>query len=462
MASGNSRTLPYDEAAEKAFLGCLLISPSETVSIASDCGMKPQCFFRVEHQVFYYCACKMLQDGVEPDLITISDWMRSRKVESVPGFERGFNQSGNIYDFIGGVAFVNSLTSNIENTVHCQEWCKIVVDKWRARKLIDVSTKVVMALHEGLNPDGATDLLMGEIASVHDSGTRGRVESANEIVPRAMGELEAIRAGKVPSGLMTGLRAIDRRTNGIEKDSVVYIAARPSCGKTALLGTIASNVSVMSGKPSVIYSLEMSSDSLALRTICALAGVNLIRYKENQVSMQEIQRVSSSAAKLRASPMYIDERPVRTIADISVSARIMAAKMAAQGTPLAMIGIDYLQLIAVDRAGKRETREQQVSNMSRTLKCLAKELSVPIFVLSQLSRDCEKEDRPPRLSDLRESGSLEQDADIVVFIQRKKLEEGQPRSDFTVDLIFGKIRNASPGTSQAIFEEPYCRFVDIR
>lgn len=444
------RVLPASIEAEEGLLACCIIDGGQEIL--------PQCiegkigadyFMKSAHQHIFQALLDLYEDGSVVDEIILTDKLQKKGV----------------LEEIGGYATVTQLTNRIETTAHASYWLEIVREKYLLRRLIRTSSNIVdrcflneQALDELL--DGVEQEIFGISQDrVSDSALpiRQSMDSAVNLVHNLLQ-----RRGEL-TGISTGFIDLDRMTFGLHGQEMVVLAGRPSLGKTSLALNIAESAIVSSkGKhepvPTLFFSLEMSAEQLVFRLLCGRARVSMSKVKDGFASKQAQQALAQTAKELREAPLWIDDSASLTILELRAKARRMASRH-----KIGLIVVDYLQLLS--GTDSRVGREQQISEISRGVKAMAKELKVPILVLSQLNRDSERERRKPRLSDLRESGSIEQDADVVMLLSVPKSghsdqdEDAQPVSTIKeMELIIAKQRNGPIGDIRLTFIPELTRF----
>lgn len=441
-----SRSLPHSLDAEKGLLGCCLIDPAEVISRCLAMKLPPQAFYSPANQtVFRTCV----------------DVFESKSMLDAKILAEELNTRGQLEE-VGGVVYLMELSSQIETTAHANYFLDVVREKYLLRRLISTATRTVQRCFEPQVDGGLEnfiDDIEKEIFAISDDRVADTSQPINQSVDEAVKLIQKLLAGRgeLP-GVSSGFIDLDKMTYGLHPQEMVVLAARPSMGKTSLAMNIAEHVALplkASIKPlgALIFSLEMSAEQLAMRLLTSRAKVSAQRLREGFVNKEEQQRLAAAAKELKNAPMWIDDSGQITINQLRAKAR----RIFARNENMGVIVIDYLQLIA--GTDPRVPREQQIAEISRGIKTLAKELQVPVIVLSQLNRDSEKEKRQPKLSDLRESGSIEQDADVVLLLARPK-EAGD---DFSVaadsaDLIIAKQRNGPVGEIKLTFRKEYTRF----
>ena len=440
-----SQLMPQNIEAEEAILGAILVNPSCMNRIVED--LSPEAFYKPAHRYVYEAMLQLYNGGQDNiDIVSVSDTLN-------------INQK---LELVGGRAFINDLSYNTITTANVEYYAKIVQEKAIKRSLINAGSQIVSTGYD-VNPIEESleqaEKLIFDIASQKASKS---LISIKDIVNDVYQKIEerANNKGQL-TGVPTGFYDLDTYTNGLQKSDLIILAARPAMGKTAFALNIAQNVALRAKVPVAIFSLEMSKDQLAQRLMCSEAEVDTQRLKTGNVQAKDWDKLAKAMADLYDAKIYIDDTAGCTITDLRAKCRRLA--MAEKN--LGLIVIDYLQLI---EGTGREDRMQQISSISRGLKILAKELNVPIIALSQLSRAVEgRTDKRPMLSDLRESGSIEQDADIVMFIYRdeyyKNANEEEDEAEKAAnkgeaEIIIAKHRNGPVGTVKLLFQGSITKF----
>ena len=439
-----SQLMPQNIEAEEAILGAILVNPSCMNRIVE--SLSAESFYKPAHRYVYEAMLQLYNSEDKIDIVSVSDVLNvNQKLE-----------------LVGGRAFVNDLSYNTITTANVEYYAKIVQEKAIKRSLINAGSEIVSSGSD-LNPIEDSleqaEKLIFDIASQKASKS---LISIRDIVCDVYAKIEerANNKGQL-TGLATNFYDLDAMTNGLQKSDLIILAARPAMGKTAFALNIAQNVALKENVPVAIFSLEMSKDQLAQRLMCSEAEVDTQRLKTGNMQAKDWEKMANAMANLSESKIYIDDTAGCTITDLRAKCR----RLAMAEKDLGLIVIDYLQLI---EGSGREDRMQQISSISRGLKILAKELNIPIIALSQLSRAVEgRTDKRPMLSDLRESGSIEQDADIVMFIYRDEYyknandEEEQAEKAANkgeAEIIIAKHRNGPVGTVKLIFQGSITKF----
>lgn len=441
------RTLPHSLEAERAVIGAALLHPDAFGEAAQ--VLEPSHFFRDAHRRVWDHMRRLSTKHVELDLLTVKD---------------SLIKSGELDD-IGGPAYLMSLTDGVPRSSHIGEYARIVREKWRLRSAIYAANKILVEAYEAEDDaqivvDRAEQALFEIAASIGTGGFR----KLSEILPQLLEQIEAwSQSQSGVTGLSTGFRDLDGQTRGLQPGNLIILAARPSQGKSALALNIAKNVAAQ-GSTVGVFSLEMSETELAVRALTDEARINGHRLQAGYVRETDWGRIAHAIGILAEYPLYIDESPFVTAFDIRTRARRLKAEH-----DLSLLVIDYTQLMVGHE--RRENRALELGAVSRMLKAIAKELKIPVIALSQLSRKLEERtDKRPILSDLRESGALEQDADMVWFIHRPVHFEKSQRGDYQnmtpaeyetlAELIIAKQRNGPVGTVELTWRKEETRFED--
>jgi replicative DNA helicase len=360
---------------------------------------------------------------------------------------------------VGGIAYLAKLSIAVPNAAHAVYYADIVAHKSILRKLITASTEILRSSYEQVDePKKLLSDAEQKIFEISDGRSSRQASSIKDILHEAMSRMDARMDGThVDGACFTGFKDFDDMTGGLHNGELVILAARPSMGKTALAMNISENVALQDQKPTLFISLEMSGIELADRMLCSLARVNGHRLRNGTISSDDRNRLYQKANEISSSPLFVDDSPSRTVSEIAAAARRIRRRVG-----LNLIVIDYLQLIEPDNP--RDQRQEQVAKIARRLKGLARELKVPVLCLSQLNRQAEdSKDHRPRLSHLRESGAIEQDADVVMFVHREEYyHRGDDKAQFAgqAEVIIAKQRNGPIGDVPLTWEADFTRFLD--
>jgi replicative DNA helicase len=432
------RPLPHFLEAEKCVLGAILLH-SEYLEKALEKGLKVDDFFSREHRTVYE-AMRHLDDDRKPiDLLTVNEQLRS---------------DGSL-EKAGGVAYLAQLIDGVPHVTNVEHWTQIIREKALLRNIIAAAEKMQTQAFDA--NESAEDILGSAEASVFqiaEDRVRLGLVGIREVVRDNFERISQIYTeGKRITGLSTGYHQLDNLTSGFQPSELLILAARPSMGKTALALNIAENVAVRANRPVAIFSLEMSKESLLLRLLSSDARIDSHKFRTGHLSREDGGKIPISLNHLAEAPIWIDDSGSATVAEMSAKARRMM-----RDKPLSMVVVDYLQLVTTH--GRFGNRNEEVASITRGLKGLAKELKVPVLVLSQLTRAPEREDRQPMLSDLRESGAIEQDADVVMFIHRPNMfkPDQTPEDRAKTELLIAKQRNGPTDKIRFAFLSAYTRF----
>lgn len=441
----NGKIPPQAIEIEESVLGALLLDQN-AITNAIDI-LKIEYFYLDEHKAIYKSISSLFRDAKPVDLLSVADQLK---------------KDGN-FDYIGGLNKLVALTSRITSAAHIEYHVRILSEKFIQRELIRVSTETLKDSY-----DETTDILdlldktESKFLEINDSNFKSDVHSMDILLSNTLKEIEANQNSQDDGmGILTGFNDLDARTGGFQKGTLLILAARPAMGKTALALTMARNIAVDFNKPVAIFSLEMTATELMSRLIAAESGIDAKKFKlKGQLQDWEKEQLRSKTNALAHAPMYIDDNPGLTIFELRAKCRRLKQRYDIQ-----MVFIDYLQLMSGGEGMRNGgNREQEISYISRQLKGLSKELGVPIMALSQLSRAVETRggSKRPQLSDLRESGAIEQDADMVMFVYRPSyygLEtEAGMNTEGLAKLIVAKHRSGEPGDVNLRFVEKFVRF----
>jgi len=441
------RLPPHSPEAEQGVLGCVLLSPNECLG---ECMEKlrdgREVFYDLRHQTIFETLVAMYDAREAIDVITLQQRLKDKQ----------------LLEQVGGIAYLSQLQDAVPSAANLSYYLDIVREKFVLRKMIQTCTNVVGRVYDY---EGEVDALMDEVERdvlrVSESRIQGGVLTTKELVGKAIGTIENYfsRQGTL-NGLGTGFADLDRMTDGLHGSEMIVIAARPSMGKTSIALNIAEHVVLEQKLPVAVFSLEMSAEALVLRMMCSLARVNLRSIREGFMSEADFPKLTSAAGKLANAPLFIDDSAGLSILQLRARARRLH-----QQHGIKLFVVDYLQLLHSTARRAQENRQQEISDISSGLKALAKELKAPVLVLSQLNRELERDkSRKPRLSDLRESGAIEQDADVVGLLYKPNAGDdeeaafGEEADGAPVNLLIAKQRNGPTGDINLTFLRPYTRF----
>ena len=437
--SSTGRLPPQNIEAEQAVLGSMLIDPEAIERVAQ--FLQPEDFYREAHQHIYRAGLTLYERREPTDFVTICDELnRNSLIEEV-----------------GNETYVASLANVTPTSVHAEHYGHIVERHAVMRRIISAAAEVAAIGYDTqLDVEDAMDKVEQVLFSLARHATDQDFIHIRPVVDEYWEKLTGARQGEQPApGVRSGFRGLDRLTAGLQRSDLIIIAGRPSTGKTTLALNVASSLAILEPHvPVGIFSLEMSAEQLAQRFLCMLARVDSHRLRLGELNEREWEELGSMVGALTEAPIYVDDSGFLNVMDLRTKARRLQAR-----ANIGLLIVDYLQLIQGRRGG--ENRVQEISEISRSLKALARELNIPVIALSQLSRAVEqRENHRPMLSDLRESGALEQDSDLVMFIYRDELyDEDTPRKG-EADIIVAKHRNGPTGTVTLNFLEQYFAFED--
>lgn len=434
------RLPPQNIEAEQAVLGAIFLEPS-ALTVASEI-LIPEDFYRASHQKIFNAMLKLNDEGKVVDLVTVTEELAAAK----------------LIEDTGGVSYLSELASSVPTAANIEYYARIVEEKSLLRRLIRTATEIAS---DGYSREDEVEALLSEaeknILAVAQRKNAGAFHNIKDVLVRTYDNIEQMhqRAGEI-TGLETGFIELDRMTAGFQRNDLIIVGARPSVGKTAFALNIAQNVAHKTGENIAIFSLEMGAEQLVMRLLCAEGNIDAQRLRTGTLTDEDWGKLTMAMGSLSNSGIFIDDTPGVRISDIRSKCRRLK-----QEHGLGMILIDYLQLIlGSGRAG--ENRQQEVSEISRSLKQLARELQVPVIALSQLSRGVEqRQDKRPMMSDIRESGSIEQDADIVAFLYRDDYYDKESENKNIIEIIIAKQRNGPTGTVSLAFVKEYNKFVNL-
>ncbi|WP_041315734.1 replicative DNA helicase [Saccharothrix espanaensis] len=438
---GFERQPPQDLAAEQSVLGGMLLSKDAIADVVE--VLAPNDFYRPAHQAVYDCVLDLYGRGEPADPITVSAELERR---------------GELLR-VGGAPYLHTLIATVPTAANASYYAEIVAEKAVLRRLVEAGTRIVQLGYngaEGADVDEVVDRAQAAIYEVTERRTTEDYVVLEELLQPTMDEIDAIASrGGSSLGIPTGFADLDELTNGLHPGQMIIVAARPGVGKSTLGLDFARSCSVKHGLTSAIFSLEMSKTEIVMRMLSAEAKIRLGDMRGGRMSDDDWTRLARRMSEISEAPMFVDDSPNLTMMEIRAKARRLK-----QRHDLRLVIVDYLQLMS---SGKRsESRQQEVSEFSRNLKLIAKELEVPVIAISQLNRGPEQRtDKRPQLSDLRESGSLEQDADMVILINRPDAwERDDPRAG-EADLIIAKHRAGPTATITVAHQLHYSRFADL-
>jgi replicative DNA helicase len=430
---------PHSKEAEQSLLGGLLQDQNAVPGVLEI--LKGDDFFIPSHRKIFRAIAELFEENQPIDLVTVAERLRTKdELEAV-----------------GGAIYLAQLTERVVSAEHATAYAKLIADKALLRRLIEISGKIVGWCYE--NPENVDEVLDRAEASIF-SLSEARIQSSyfpiESIVKENLLRIEALKnRQEIVTGVPSHFTDLDRLTAGFQKGDLIIIAGRPGMGKTAFALNIARNVAVESEIPVAFFSLEMSKEQIGMRLMCMEARVDSQKLRTGFISQEECARLMATGQVFMRAPIFVDDQPAITPLELRAKARRI---MSERG--LGLLIVDYLQLMRITE--RVERREQEISEISRSLKALAKELNIPVIALSQLNRKVEeRHDKRPQLSDLRESGAIEQDADVIIFLYRDEVYNKDTNDKGIVEVLVRKQRNGPTGDLKLSFIGPYTRFENL-
>jgi replicative DNA helicase len=430
---------PHSIEAEQSVLGGLMIDNGAWDTIADI--ITETDYYRQDHRLIFRALSHLANNSEPLDIVTVSEWL----------------EQYNDLDKVGGLAYLSTLAQNTPSAANIKAYAAIVRERSVLRQLIRVSGEIG---DNAFNPEGRSssevlDIAEQKVFQISESNARGRqgFQSITNLLPRVVERIDQLheQGGEI-TGLGTGFRDLDRMTSGLQPADLIIVAGRPSMGKTSFAMNIAENIAMEKHKAVAIFSMEMPAEQLVLRILSSLGRVDQSKVRSGRLDDDDWPRLTSTMNILNEAPLFIDDTPALTPTELRSRARRLKREH-----DLGVIVIDYLQLMQV--IGSKENRTNEISEISRSLKALAKELNVPVIALSQLNRSLEQRpNKRPVMSDLRESGAIEQDADLITFIYRDEVYNEESPDKGTAEIIIGKQRNGPIGTVRLTFIGQYTRF----
>ncbi len=432
---------PQNLEAERCVLGAVLLD-NQLVNQAVEL-LRTNDFYLSGHRLIFQHMISLLENSKAIDFVTLTESIRS---------------SGQL-DELGGASFISSLIDGVPRLTNIEDYARIVQEKSTLRNLIKRSTEIITSCYEQQdNVESILDDAESAIFNIAESKVRSGFLSVGELAKTSFKKIEAVASSRqMVTGIPTGFTDFDNLTSGMQSSDLIVLAARPSMGKTALALNIATHVALSVKKSVGMFSLEMAGDQLLLRMLCSEARVDAHQLRTGYLSKEDWNKITKKLGELSQAPVFIDDSAGITLLEMRAKARRLKAE-----NSLDLLIVDYLQLIAGGK-GRYENRQQEISSISRGLKGLAKELDIPVIAISQLSRAPEQRtgDHRPQLSDLRESGSIEQDADLVAFIFREEVYKPTEENRGIAELIISKQRNGPIGGLKLAFLREYTSFENL-
>ncbi len=430
---------PQNIEAEKSVLGSMLID-EEAIGLALEI-LDQGCFYGEPHQQIFGAILNLYNNHKNVDLITLSDQLKN----------------DGLLERIGGVSYLTQIIDFVPTSANIEHYARIVKEKSVQRRLIKNATQIVGESYEPrVNIDELVDNAEKLIFEIADLKQRQKSIHIKDIIKESIETIDKLYQRKEHvTGIATGFKDFDNKTSGLQKSDLIIIAGRPSMGKSALAVSMAEYAALEKKKAVAFFSLEMSKEQLVQRLLCSHARVDAHKVRSGFLSPSDWPKLTAAAGKLSAAPIFIDDTPAISALELRAKARRLRANH-----QIEMIVLDYLQLMR--SSYQTESRQQEISEISRSIKALARELDIPIIAISQLSRAVEsRQDHRPQLSDLRESGAIEQDADLVVLLMREEYYNPTEENKGVADCIIAKQRNGPVGTVKLMFIKEYMRFQDL-
>ncbi len=438
MAEMDRKIPPQNLDAEQSVLGAILIDSTAIQRIVE--FVKPDYFYKDAHRIIYLAMLELMNTSEPIDLVTLTEKLRIRKQ----------------LDQVGGASYLAELADTISTAANVEYYGKIIDEKAMLRRLIQTGSGIVeSAFSESVETTSILDHAQQQIFEIANDRHRKGFVHIKDVLHTVMDEIENMyNNDSALLGISSGFTDLDRFTSGFQNSDLIIVAARPSMGKTALCLNIAAEVAIKQKKTVAIFSLEMSKESLVQRMLCSDAEINANRIKTGNLQDKELKKLMRSLGRLDEANIYIDDTPGINAMELRAKARRMKMEKG-----LDLLIIDYLQLMQGTRL-RQENRTQEIAEIARLLKSISRELNVPLIALSQLSRAVEqREQKKPKLSDLRESGEIEQTADLVIFLHREDYYEMPVGPTSATELIVAKHRNGPTGSVEVLFLKEFTKFV---
>ncbi len=427
---------PQSREAEVGVVGAMLFD--EQALMKGIEVLRPEFFYNDNHRRIFDALVHLFEKNQPVDILTVSEELKKN----------------NSFEMIGGTTYLTYLTSQVPTSAHVEHYARIVKEKYLLRNLIDKSTRIVQECFQaGDNVQGLIDSAEKMIFEVSEHQIQGKAVALKDIIHGSMETIDRLyQRREHVTGLASGFHEFDIKTAGLQPSDLIIIAGRPSMGKSAFVSALCEHAGIILKKPIVFFSLEMSKEQLVQRMLCSHARVDAQRVRTGYLSHQDWPKLTSAAGKLSESPIFIDDTPGQSVLEIRAKARRLKMQYDIQ-----LVVVDYLQLM--QGGGRVESRQQEISEISRSLKAIARELRVPVIAISQLSRAVEsRTGNRPQLSDLRESGAIEQDADVVVFLFREEYYNPTEENKNRAEVIIAKQRNGPIGSVDLVFLKEWTRF----
>ena len=433
---------PHSVEAEQSVLGGLLLDNTAWDKIADILGESD--FYRADHRLIYRHLTRLLDDGKPADVVTVADVLKA---------------VGELDD-VGGLAYLGSLAQNTPSAANIRRYAEIVRERSILRRLAEVGAEIADSAYSagGRDAEELLDAAEQKVFTIAEAGARGRQGflEMQPLLKQVVERIELLYSNPTDvTGVPTGFTDLDRMTSGLQPGDLVIIAGRPSMGKTSFALNIGEHVALECGRPVAVFSMEMGGSQLALRMLGSVGRLDQHKVRTGRLTDDDWPKLTQALGRLNEAPVFIDETPGLNALEVRARSRRLARVHGGLG----LIVIDYMQLMSAHSASRSENRATEISEISRSLKGLAKELHVPVVALSQLNRGLEsRQDKRPMMSDLRESGAIEQDADLILFIYRDEVYNKESTKAGVAEIIVGKQRNGPIGTVELTFLKEFTRF----
>ncbi|WP_342507551.1 replicative DNA helicase [Sporosarcina sp. FSL K6-2383] len=435
------RIPPHNNEAEQSVIGAIFLEPQALITAAE--LLIPEDFYRLAHTKIFDTMIKLSDKGQAIDVVTVTEELSAKKE----------------LEDVGGISYLTEIANSVPTAANIVHYARIVEEKALLRRLIRVATSIV---EDGYAREDEVEALLSEaekkMMEVSNRKNAGDFRHIKDVLVETYDSIELLHTQKGDvTGIPTGFRDLDKITAGFQRNDLIIVAARPSVGKTAFALNVAQNVATKTDENVAIFSLEMGAEQLVMRMLCAEGNIDAQVLRTGALEAEDWRKLTMAMGSLSNAGIFIDDTPGIRVNEIRSKCRRLQ-----QEHGLGMIMIDYMQLIQGSGSKPGENRQQEVSEISRSLKGLARELKVPVIALSQLSRGVEqRQDKRPMMSDLRESGSIEQDADIVSFLYREDYYDKETENQNMIEIIIAKQRNGPTGTVTLAFAKEYNKFVNI-
>lgn len=440
VVADRSRVPPHDLSAEESLLGAMLLSRDAIASAVEVCSAED--FYKPAHAHIYEAICRLYAQGEPADPVTLADELRRQ----------------DLLEVVGGPSILVSLQANTPSTGNATRYARIVEEHSLLRRLIGVAGEIAEDCYDLPEDVQVTvDRAESRVFEVAQRKITDTLRPIRDLLSEGLDRLEALYdRGESITGVPTGYVDLDERLSGLQPSNLIVVGARPSAGKTSFALGMAAHAALEAGRSVLVFSLEMSHLELTQRLLCAEARVDATRMRNGRLLDTDWPKISHAVGRLGEAPIYIDDNPNLTVMEVRSKARRLKSRLGNLG----LIVIDYIQLMT--GRSQVENRQVEVSEISRGLKILARELETPVVALSQLSRNLEmRADKRPMLSDLRESGAIEQDADVVMFIYRDEMYNSESPDRGTAEIIIAKHRNGPTGVERLAFLDHFSRFANM-